>query len=136
VRTDIVLGADLGQPLLSLEELPASRQITRILVAVGVADHDRLLAAEAFQMAVVDRMCEERAHGRGGFGQIGARLKERHDGQCFGGAVLLQVEARPAGQQQHGKYVGRAACHADDVGADEMRAVEVHGPLQGAEEIP
>ncbi len=126
--------ARLGQCFLRLVQFPVGGHVARVLVAVGVADHDRLFVVDFDEMGGVGRMVEEFAHYSGGIAQIFARFKEGHKGQSFR-FVAVEADAEPFCQQQGGQNVFGAVCHADDVLADDLRAVKIHATFENLEEL-
>ncbi len=114
----IVGGTRRGQRVLSLIKLPVGGQIAGVLVAVGVADHDRLPATGAGQVGRVAGMGKERGHHLRRGAQVGPRLEQWREGHPFRPAVVAQAKTMPAGQQQRGQDVLRPVGHTDDIGAE------------------
>ena len=78
-QADAVGPAKLDQADFGLVELPARRDVTAILVAVGVAEHDLLQAAAAVDQATVRRDRQEPIHDLDAVAQIRDGLEQRHD---------------------------------------------------------
>ena len=70
-----MLPAYVRQSFLRLEQLPLSREVAGILIAVGVPDHDYLAPPQPLQMAAIGGVGEKGGHRLGGIGQIRTRFK-------------------------------------------------------------
>ncbi len=90
-QPDIVAPEYFDERDLRLVELPARGQETAILVAVGVAQHDLLDAAAAFEQARVFRQAQQLVHHVAAMAQILDRFEERHD---------IEIESALARPQQ------------------------------------
>ena len=98
-QADAVVPADAGDSLLRPVERPVGREVSAVLVAVGVPDHDRLLAAAGRQVGAVGLQREELGqHGRR-LVEIVERLEERRHREPGG-------PAGPAGEDEDGQHVG------------------------------
>ena len=121
--------ADAGDPLLRPVERPVGREVSAVLVAVGVPDHHRLLAAAGRQVGAVGLQREELGqHGRR-LVEIVERLEERRHREP-GGA------AGPAGEDEDGQHVRGRARHRDHERAEELGPVHAAGPGEQPEQRP
>ncbi len=104
------LPGDFGDGLLGLIQRPVGRQEARVLVGVGVADHD-LEAPPPLHVGPEDRVVQQPCHHLGGVLQVAQGFKERHhiEGQGPPGAV----EPHLPRQQHHLEQVAGVMGHRD-----------------------
>ncbi len=117
---------------LCLAQQPARRGDARVLVAVGIADHDDLAPAAAFEVGAVEGVVQQPAQDLARRIQRIDRFEQRRDveRQAVGGGL---GEACPPRQQQHREHVVDIAGHAHDVRADGRRTVAVTAVLDRLE---
>ena len=122
------LQAERGHGALGEMQLPVRGHVSRLLVGVAVADHDRLAAAPRLEVPPVRGMGEEDVEGGARSVQVLDRLEERHQVQPVG-------HPRVTGEQQHREEVARTSGHADDVRLDRLRPHPLVGPMDEPEEL-
>ena len=126
---DAVLGRHARDGFLRPVERPVRREVSAVLVAVGIADHHHLLAAALAQVRAVRVEREQLGQDARGRVEVVERLEERHD-------VRRRGAAGPSRQQEHGQHVGGAARHRDDERTERLRPVEAPHAREEAEEPP
>ncbi len=121
VQFDVVVAENPGQFDLCFLQRPARGCQARVLVTVGVADHDGLPVSPLFEVFSIQVVSEEPAKYLLASLQIVDGLQKRRDiDRHF---VMAVVQLAPVGKQQHRQNVIRTLCHADDEWSDRTLAV-------------
>ena len=121
-KLDPVIATRPRHAILRDLQSPRRRDVSAILVAVGVAEHDLLETTTSIELAAVDRIAEERLEHRHRVLEILDRLEEWRDvDRASHDPALDPPEPHLAKQHQHLEYVARVVRHAHDVRADRRR---------------
>ena len=113
---------------------PRRLQETRLLVAVGVAEHDLLRIPAQRELPAVGRHIEELAQDARRRPQRVERLEQRHDVEPALPRTRV-VQPRLPSQEQHLEQVRRLRRHADDVRPNRLRALPLEDRRDGAERL-
>ena len=90
--------------LLRLVQRPGRREDTCVFPRIGIADHDLLEIAARDQLALVQRIVEQRAHHRGSALEIGESLEERHDVEPRHGRIGGEVHEPGLAREQQNAH--------------------------------
>ncbi len=116
--------ADDGNRFLGLEKRPVGGQVAAVLVAVGVTEHHHLVIAPGTEMFPVGLAIEHLFEDDRGGLEIAQRFKKRRD---------VEGDADEMRKDQDFQNVGEIVGHADDIGADRLRAIKFNRPFQDAQ---
>jgi len=128
-EADAVVPADAGDPLLRPVERPVGREVPAVLVAVGVPDHHRLLAAARRQVGAVGLQREELGQHGWRPVEIVERLEERRHRQPAG-------ITGPASEDEDRQHVGGRPRDRDHEWPGELGSVHRPGPGEQPEQRP
>ena len=130
-------GGDVAQAALGLVDLPLAGHHARVLVGIGVAQHDLLVVAAQAHHLAVGGVAEQLVEDLTGRAQLGHLLEQRHEADV--GALLVPAgdpdQACLARQQSRRQHVVGPMGHGDDVGLDDGGAVQAVGVTDLAEHV-
>src|SRR5262245_43550910 len=133
-QADAVARKHLDQRDLRLVELPVRREISPVLVAVGVAEHDLLHIAAAREQPAVLADGKQAVHDGATATQIGDGFEQRHYIDCEPAGRARGEQAGLFRQQRHFQDVTRAFCPGNYVVRERVRAEATMDGRRGVEQ--